>query len=96
MNLKQMLSEMLKTKGSDLHLRVGIRPYIRANGVLRNIDTEPISVEAMQTVVSQLLSEAQLQKFQKRNEMDLALSVARLGRFRINLFRQRGTTGVAI
>jgi twitching motility protein PilT len=96
MNLKQMLSEMLKNKGSDLHLRVGIRPYIRANGVLRNIETDPISVEDMQAVVSQLLSEAQMQKFQKRNEMDLALSVARLGRFRINLFRQRGTTGVAI
>ncbi|NMC42663.1 MAG: PilT/PilU family type 4a pilus ATPase [candidate division Zixibacteria bacterium] len=96
MNLKQMLSEMLKNKGSDLHLRVGIRPYIRANGILRNIETDPISVEGMQAIVSQLLSEAQMQKFQKRNEMDLALSVARLGRFRINLFRQRGTTGVAI
>jgi twitching motility protein PilT len=96
MNLKQMLSEMLKNKGSDLHLRVGIRPYIRVNGVLRHIDADPISVETMQTVVTQLLSEAQQQKFQKRNEMDLALSVARLGRFRINLFRQRGTTGVAI
>lgn len=96
MNLKQMLSEMLKNKGSDLHLRVGIRPYIRVNGILRNIDTEAMSVEAMEAVVAQLLSETQLQKFQKRNEMDLALSVARLGRFRINLFRQRGTTGVAI
>lgn len=96
MNLKQMLSEMLKNKGSDLHLRVGIRPYIRANGILRSIETDPISVEGMQAIVSQLLSEAQMQKFQKRNEMDLALSVARLGRFRINLFRQRGTTGVAI
>jgi len=96
MNLKQMLSEMLKNKGSDLHLRVGIRPYIRANGILRNIETDPISVEGMQAIVSQLLSEAQMQKFQKRNEMDLALSGARLGRFRINLFRQRGTTGVAI
>lgn len=96
MNLKQMLSEMLKNKGSDLHLRVGIRPYIRANGILRNIETDPISVEGMQAIVAQLLSDAQMQKFQKRNEMDLALSVARLGRFRINLFRQRGTTGVAI
>lgn len=96
MNLKQMLSEMLKNKGSDLHLRVGIRPYIRANGILRNIETDPVSVEGMQAIVAQLLSDAQMQKFQKRNEMDLALSVARLGRFRINLFRQRGTTGVAI
>ncbi len=96
MNLKQMLSEMLKYKASDLHLRVGIRPYLRVNGILQQIETEPTSIEVMQATVAQLLTEEQQQKFAKRNEMDLALSVARLGRFRINLFRQRGTTGIAI
>jgi len=96
MNLKQMLSEMLRRKSSDLHLRVGIRPYLRTNGVLEPIETDPTTVEAMQTVISQILSEEQQKKFFKRNEIDLALSVAKLGRFRINMFRQRGTTGVAI
>ena len=96
MNLKQMLTEMLKRKSSDLHLRVGIRPFLRTNGVLEDIDTDPMTVETMQTVVSQILNEEQQKKFNKRNELDLALSVARLGRFRINLFRQRGTTGIAI
>jgi twitching motility protein PilT len=96
MNLKQMLTEMLKRKSSDLHLRVGIRPYLRTNGVLENIETDPMTAEGMQAVVGQMLNEEQQQKFSKRNELDLALSVARLGRFRINLFRQRGTTGIAI
>ncbi len=96
MNLKQMLTEMLNHKASDLHLRVGIRPYLRVNGNLQQIATDPISVEAMQTIISQILSEDQQRKFFKRNEMDLALSVAKLGRFRINLFRQRGTTGIAL
>jgi len=96
MNLKQMLTEMLKRKSSDLHLRVGIRPFLRTNGVLEHIETDPLSAEAMQTVVSQILNEEQQQKFIKRNELDLALSIAKLGRFRINLFRQRGTTGIAI
>jgi twitching motility protein PilT len=96
MNLKQLLTEMLKRKSSDLHLRVGIRPFLRTNGILEHIETDPMSAEMMQTVVSQMLNEEQQQKFVKRNELDLALSVARLGRFRINLFRQRGTTGIAI
>lgn len=96
MNLKQMLTEMLKRKASDLHLRVGIRPYLRVNGVLEQIEAEAMSVDGMQTVISQILTEDQQQKFHKRNEMDLALSVAKLGRFRINLFRQRGTTGMAL
>lgn len=96
MNLKQMLSEMQKRKASDLHIRVGIRPYLRINGILQQIDTEPATTEIVQTVISQILTEDQQKKFYKRNEMDLALSVAKLGRFRINLYKQRGTSGLAI
>lgn len=96
MHLKHMLSEMLKRKSSDLHLRVGIRPFLRTNGVLEQIDSDPMSVDSLQTVISQILTEEQQKKFEKRNELDLALSVAKLGRFRINLFRQRGTSGLAI
>jgi twitching motility protein PilT len=96
MNLKQMLVEMLNRKASDLHLRVGIRPHLRVNGRLEPIATDPISIDQMDNVVSQILNEKQLDRFRRKNEMDLALSVAKLGRFRINLFRQRGTTGIAI
>ncbi len=96
MNLKQMLTEMLKRKSSDLHLRVGIRPYLRTNGILEEIETDPMSVEGMETVIKQILNEDQRKKFEKRNELDLALSVAKLGRFRINIFRQRGTIGLAL
>jgi twitching motility protein PilT len=96
MNLKQMLVEMLNRKASDLHIRVGIRPHLRVNGTLEQIATDPITIETMEQVVGQILNEKQFDRFQRKNEMDLALSVAKLGRFRINLFRQRGTTGIAI
>ncbi|MCX6825653.1 MAG: PilT/PilU family type 4a pilus ATPase [candidate division Zixibacteria bacterium] len=96
MNLKQMLVEMLERNASDLHIRVGIRPHIRVNGKLEQIATNPITIDEMENVVSQILNEQQLDRFRKKNEMDLALSVAKLGRFRINLFRQRGTIGIAI
>ena len=96
MNLKQMLVEMLNRKASDLHVRVGIRPHLRVNGKLEQIATEPITIEFMEQIVGQILSEKQFERFRRKNEMDLALSVAKLGRFRINLFRQRGTTGIAI
>ena len=96
MNLKQMLVEMLNRKASDLHIRVGIRPHLRVNGTLQQIATDPITIEVMEQVVGQILNEKQFERFMRKNEMDLALSVAKLGRFRINLFRQRGTTGIAI
>jgi len=96
MNLKQMLVEMLNRRASDLHIRVGIRPHLRVNGRLEQIATEPITIDQMEQVVSQILNEKQRERFYRKNEMDLALSVAKLGRFRINLFRQRGTAGIAI
>lgn len=96
MTLKQMLVEMLNRKASDLHIRVGVRPHLRVNGNLEQINTEPISIDGMEKIVAQILNEKQQERFYRKNEMDLALSVAKLGRFRINLFRQRGTTGIAI
>jgi len=96
MNLKQMLVEMLNRKGSDLHIRVGVRPHLRVNGRLEQIATDPIAIDKMEQIISQILNEKQLDRFNRKNEMDLALSVAKLGRFRINLFRQRGTSGIAI
>ncbi|MDF1545542.1 MAG: ATPase, T2SS/T4P/T4SS family, partial [bacterium] len=96
MNLKQMLVEMLNRKASDLHIRVGVRPHLRVNGILEQIATEPVSIESMDKIVGQILNETQMERYQRKNEMDLALSVAKLGRFRINLYRQRGTSGIAI
>jgi len=96
MNLKQMLVEMLNRKASDLHIRVGVRPHLRVNGQLEQIATDPVTIELMDQIISQVLNEKQRERFFRRNEMDLALSVAKLGRFRINLYRQRGTAGIAI
>lgn len=96
MNLKEMLAEMLRYKASDLHLRVGVKPILRIDGVLRPIETDSISLEDMDRILNQILTEEQKTRFFKRNEMDLALSVSKMGRFRINIYRQRGTVGVAI
>jgi len=76
MNLKQMLVEMLNRKASICHIRVGIRPHLRVNGTLEQIATDPITIETMEQVVGQILNEKQFERFQRKNEMDLALSVA--------------------
>ncbi|MCK4607026.1 MAG: type IV pilus twitching motility protein PilT [candidate division Zixibacteria bacterium] len=96
MNLKQMLVEMQNRRASDLHIRVGNRPHLRVNGILEEITTDPVTIDLMDQIVSQILNEKQQERFQRKHEMDLALSVAKLGRFRVNLYRQRGTSGVAI
>lgn len=96
MTLKEMLVEMLNRKASDLHVRVGVRPHLRVNGRLDSISTEAVTIDQMDQILGQILNEHQMERFNRRHETDLALSVAKLGRFRINIFRQRGTTGLAI
>ncbi len=96
MNLKKMLVEMLDRQASDLHIRVGIRPHLRVHGRLEQIACDPMTIDDVEGIVAQLLNEKQLERFRRKNEMDLALSVAKLGRFRINMYRQRGTAGIAI
>jgi len=96
MTLKQMLEEMLSTKASDLHLRIGVKPTLRIDGALHPIAEERITPENMEEIMGQILSEEQKNRFFQRNELDLALSVSKMGRFRMNFYRQRGTVGVAI
>ena len=79
MNLRQMLVEMLSKGASDLHLRVGIRPTLRIDGVLTHINTPALSKEDMNDILNQILKPEQQKRFLARNEMDLALSVAKLG-----------------
>jgi twitching motility protein PilT len=96
MTLKQMLEQVLSTKASDLHLRIGVKPTLRIDGALRPISEENVTPQEMEEVMNQILSEEQKKRFLQKNELDLALSVSKMGRFRINFYRQRGTVGVAL
>jgi len=96
MSLKQMLAEVLAKKASDLHLRVGVKPTVRVDGALIPLECENLTQEGMNEIMNQILSEEQKERFLKRNELDLALSVSKMGRFRINFYQQRGTVGIAI
>lgn len=96
MTFKQMIQEMLNRRASDLHLRVGIRPMLRVDGVLVAIDEQILVHEDIDKILSQILNDEQKERFHTKREMDLALSISKMGRFRINLYKQRGTVGIAI
>jgi twitching motility protein PilT len=96
MSFKQMMQEMLNQRASDLHLRVGIRPMLRVDGSLIAIDDQILVHEDIDKILSQILNDEQKERFNRKREMDLALSISKMGRFRINLYKQRGTIGIAI
>ncbi|HBZ01618.1 MAG TPA: type IV pili twitching motility protein PilT, partial [candidate division Zixibacteria bacterium] len=96
MNFKQMMQEMQNRHSSDMHLRVGLRPTVRVDGRLVYIDDQILMPEDIEKILAQILSPEQKDRFHQKREMDLALSISKMGRFRINLYKQRGTIGVAI
>jgi twitching motility protein PilT len=91
MDLKEILRSMLQHEASDLHLKVGAPPVVRLLGQLIPMDHPTLSREDMDEVVVQLTSPEQRAQFERERELDFAVGVPQLGRFRVNLGMQRGT-----
>jgi twitching motility protein PilT len=93
------VNELLKTAhaqgASDLHIKVGSYPILRIDGELHPLQSEKrLSQEDTVKIAFAVMSPGQREIFKKRNDIDLAYSVPGLGRFRCNIFIQRGTVGL--
>ena len=91
MDLKEILRSMLQHEASDLHFKVGAPPVVRLLGQLVPMDHPTLSREDMDSVIFDLTSDKQRADFERLRELDFAVGVPQLGRFRVNLGLQRGT-----
>jgi twitching motility protein PilT len=97
MQIDDLLRTAMERKASDLHLKVGNYPYLRVDGELVPLSDQPrISAEDMLNMAFSMMSNRQKQKFKEAAELDMAYGVAGLGRFRVNVFQQRGNVGVVL
>src|SRR3954453_19076446 len=97
MNIDNLLRVAMDRKSSDLHLKVGNYPHIRVDGELVSLSDQPrISAEDMLNMAFRMMSNRQKQKFKETAELDMAYGVAGLGRFRVNVFQQRGNVGLVL
>lgn len=85
----------IKTRASDLHLKVGQTPKLRIFGELKRTTGEVISAKRMEELVFEILSPAQKEFFLKQGTLDFAHEVDGEHRFRVNVFRQRGLISLA-
>ncbi len=92
--LDDLLVEMVERDSSDLFLKAGVAPHIRVDGRIHMMDYGPLTLEETQDIAYGMMTEDQIERFEKIPEMDLALGVRGVGRFRVNLFRQRGTVAM--
>jgi twitching motility protein PilT len=97
MHIDDLLRIAMERKASDLHLKVGNYPHIRVDGELVPLTDQPrISAEDMLNMAFSMMSNRQKQKFKENAELDMAYGVAGLGRFRVNVFQQRGNVGLVL
>jgi twitching motility protein PilT len=97
MNIDDLLRIATERRASDLHLKVGNYPHLRIDGELTPLTDQPrISAEDMLNMAFSMMSARQKQKFKETTEIDMAYGVAGLGRFRVNIFQQRGNVGLVL
>ena len=96
-NLDDLLNYTCSLKASDLHINVGSKPTIRLNSTLQTISgTEVVTPDISWELVKPLLDENKLKQLEINGDVDFSFSKAGLGRFRVNVYRQRGSYSIAI
>lgn len=91
-----LLQYLLEERGSDLIVKVGSPPRIRRNGRLESTTLESLDPATIEALAAEMLPPDKAAEFQANGETDLAHSVPGLGRFRVNVYRQRGSVSLSI
>ncbi|MCZ7648874.1 MAG: type IV pilus twitching motility protein PilT [Planctomycetota bacterium] len=94
--LEELLRVMMERRSSDLHISAGSPPRIRIDGALIPTEYDMLDAESTQKLVYSVLDNEQIAKFESEKELDMSFGIAGIGRFRVNVFYQRGAVGAAI
>ncbi|GKS63116.1 twitching motility protein PilT [Nitrospira sp.] len=94
MDVRSLLKVMVDRESSDLYLTVDAPPIYRIHGVTQQTDAPPFTNEQLEALALALMRGQQRSEFEEKMEMNLALYYKELGRFRVNIFRQKGNVGV--
>lgn len=92
----KLLQRTVQKDASDIHIKTGSQPYLRVDGEIIPTGMEPLQKDAIDAFMDILLSEEQKKFFAKRGEVDLSYTEKGVGRFRVNVFRQRGTISIVM
>jgi len=97
MELNDILKVALKAGASDIHIKAGLPPIFRIDGSLYPYkEAQRLTPDMVNRMAFSIMNKAQQEKFRENMEIDLAYGVPGLGRFRVNIFQQRGTIGIVL
>lgn len=96
LRIEQLLRAMVDNKASDLHVRVGVAPAFRINGSLVHLFEVRVDAPMMDSFLDDMMNRDQKRRFEETKECDFAVGARDMGRFRVNVFRQRGTVAMVV
>ncbi len=97
MEINEILKIGVKQGASDVHIKVGLPPVFRIDGSLYPLkNAQRITPDELMKIAESIMNKKQMEKFKDSNDVDLAYGVPGLGRFRVNVFQQRGTLGIVL
>jgi len=94
--MEELVQQLVERAGSDLHISAGAPPMLRINGRLVSTEFDTLDGETTQKLIYSILDNEQILTFEKEHELDMAFGIAGLGRFRTNVFMQRGTVSAVL
>ena len=94
--LNELLEHLIEQRGSDLHIKAGSIPHLRVQGRLQRTAYRPTTSDELEAIVAELLPVSRSQELAELGEISIAYGVSGLGRFRVNVYRQRGSYGMSI
>jgi twitching motility protein PilT len=89
--IEDLMEQMIEMGGSDMHLSAGLPPYFRISGKLTPIGEEPLSADQCQRLIFSMLNNSQRKTLEQNWELDCSYGVKGLARFRVNVYKERGT-----
>jgi twitching motility protein PilU len=96
MKIKPYLKHLAEKDGSDIYFSTGAAPSAKFNGVLKQLGKETLPPGYVKILSDEIMNDMQKEDFAKKPEMNLALSLSGIGRFRVNIFKQRGEVAMVI
>ena len=94
--MRELLELLVKRGGSDLHITAGSPPKVRLHGDLIDTEYEPLNADDTKSIIYGVLSTEQIARFERELELDMSFGLPGIGRFRTNVFIQRGAVGAVM
>lgn len=94
--IEALILEAKKAGASDIHIAVGMPPMMRVNGKLIDMDFPKLFVSDTEAIITTIMNKAQLDTLRSKGQIDFSSSIPQMGRYRVNVFMQRGSMAASI